>query len=253
MVIIINNNRERSIVKKTILITTSLLSLFGCNGKETTTTTVVAKDAIALVEYKEEYKEELLEIAFEDPNLFFPGRIAMPEGMLEQVDAANKQELIDGFSNPLKYTKVLVDNALGKPVGFTCYLKTREQSLESTKNMLAEKQPSLKMTDEQILQIHPQLKLTDVECKDYILIESVIVSREYRGNGYGRMLIKNIVEECKQKWPNINMIKLMVSKDNTVACKLYESEGFTVSKDGLHFPPQLLQMLKTTQYEKNIR
>lgn len=69
------------------------------------------------------------------------------------------------------------------------------------------------------------------EDKDYtipgkrIFLSRIIVKKDYRGKGYGKKLMNNIIEYAKKE--NYEEISLGVNLDNYVAFKLYVDLGFT--------------------------
>jgi len=203
-------------------------------------------NSVTIVDYDASHKDAIMELSFQDPELFFPGYKMIPKAMRSFIDDANKKEMLAACDEPLKYKKMLLDDA-GNVLGFVVFFKSREPSLESVKRMLEKQMGNIPFTDEQLLAQKPDLKLTDAECAEFIILESLIVTRDVRGKGYGRMLFKCAIDEAQQKWPELTVIKLNVSESNTVACKLYESEGFVVSED------QPLKMMGVVQYEKQLK
>jgi ribosomal protein S18 acetylase RimI-like enzyme len=197
---------------------------------------------VSIQDYQGSHKANILEIAFQSPNLFFSGYEMIPAENRAVVDEINHQEMDASCDEPLKYKKVLLED--GEVAGFVIYFKAKEQSVESIKRILAEK--NIQLTTEQILAQNPSLKLTDAECVDYVLLESLAVSVSSRGKGYGRKLVGVAVTECKNRWPQVNVIKLHVNENNTVARNLYESEGFVLSE----FQP--FKVMKVVQYEKSV-
>lgn len=61
-----------------------------------------------------------------------------------------------------------------------------------------------------------------------IFISIIAVSKFYRGQGLGKLLMSNVVELISDKY---NSISLEVSKDNISAKRLYESFGFEIVED----------------------
>lgn len=188
---------------------------------------------VTISDYDPSHKDSIIEISFHDPKLFFC--MYMPEA-----ESVNKQEMLAACDDPLKYKKILLDN--NKVVGFAIYFKTQEQSLDSIKRALG----NLPCNEEQLFAAMPNLKRTDAECEKFIFLESLAISKDYRGKGHGRMIIKDIFEDCKKKWPEIHRIILNVNANNAVARKLYESEGFIVSKN------QPMSFMGIIQYEKKL-
>jgi len=201
-------------------------------------------EVITIADYKPEYKDAIMEIGFQDPELFCPGRELVPVAMRSMIDAETKKEFAANCDNPLACKKVLLD-ANGSVIAFVVFYRTHDSSLETFRR----KNPEATFTDEQLLTANPTLKRTDAECENYILLEGIAVSQEHRGKGYGHMLIKVALEESKLKWPEVDVIHLHVNANNSVARGLYASTGFVVSKE----QPQLMVMIKAVQYEKSLR
>ena len=201
---------------------------------------------VTIVDYDASHKDAIMELSFQDPELFFPGYKMIPEAMHPMIDEANKQEMLATCDEPLKYKKILLDDT-GNEIGFVVFFKSREPSLESIKRALEQQMGSVPFTDEQLLAQKPDLKLTDAECAEFIMLESLAVGRDARGKGYGRMLTQHAIQGAQQKWPELTVIKLKVNESNTVACKLYESEGFVASEI------QQLAFMGVVQYEKQFK
>ena len=224
-------------MKKSIFSILACLSLIGCNGTT----------GVSIVDYKPEHKDAVIEISFQDSELFFPGYLTIPVAMRDQVDIANKKQMVADCDEPLKYKKILL-SADGKVVAFAIYFKVREQSLESVRKTLAQQMPGQAFTDEQLLAMNSDWKKTEDECGYFALLESIAVSKDFRGKGYGKKLIKIVFEECEQKLPDIvSVIKLHVNETNPGALKLYESEGFVRSQ------AQPMAAMKVAQYEKKLK
>lgn len=58
-----------------------------------------------------------------------------------------------------------------------------------------------------------------------IYLSRIIVKKDYRGKGYGKKLMNNIIEYAKKE--TYEEISLGVNSDNYVAFKLYVDLGFT--------------------------
>lgn len=57
-------------------------------------------------------------------------------------------------------------------------------------------------------------------------ISLVAVDNNYRGRGYGKLLMKNAFEKARNK--NYKQIQVVTQLSNTGACKFYKKSGFTV-------------------------
>lgn len=69
------------------------------------------------------------------------------------------------------------------------------------------------------------MKKTISECAEFVLLDSLAISCDFRGKGYGRLLLGEAVSAIKGAWPHISRIELNVSQDNAAGIALYESEG----------------------------
>jgi ribosomal-protein-alanine N-acetyltransferase len=58
-------------------------------------------------------------------------------------------------------------------------------------------------------------------------IYSVEVLNAHRGKGYGKKLVENAINRCREK--GCNLIELNTEVDNTVANNLYKSMGFQLN------------------------
>jgi ribosomal-protein-alanine N-acetyltransferase len=58
-------------------------------------------------------------------------------------------------------------------------------------------------------------------------IHNIAVHKDFRGRGLGRSLLENVILEARNRASA--RVTLEVRKSNTVAQKLYESVGFTIS------------------------
>lgn len=195
--------------------------------------------------YHISHKDAVIKIAFEDAFKFFCGSEAVSRGFMAEQEflEANKAEMDKILTNPHSIIHVLL--AENKVAGFVEFNKTREQSIESIIKMVAD-QGGPAVSAEQLSQVMPQLKKTDAECKEYALVECLAVAKDFRGKGYGKALLKDAIEKIKQKWPTLDEVRLTVNESNTVACKLYESIGFTRNPNQL----PMLTMMKIVEYQK---
>lgn len=55
------------------------------------------------------------------------------------------------------------------------------------------------------------------------------VSSEYRGKGYGRMMLENLLEIVKTDYPDIQYLSARVKPNNTPSKKMLESEGYRLN------------------------
>lgn len=63
------------------------------------------------------------------------------------------------------------------------------------------------------------------DSRDYIAyLSMIIVNREYQHNGYGRILLEDVIMECKKR--GMCVLRLEVADTNTPAIALYEKKGF---------------------------
>jgi len=69
--------------------------------------------------------------------------------------------------------------------------------------------------------------------KQFINIHDIIVTKEARGNGTGRLLIEAVIEEAKQL--GCAKVTLEVRNDNKIAQKLYKELGFGECAPPMHF------------------
>lgn len=52
------------------------------------------------------------------------------------------------------------------------------------------------------------------------------IAKEYRGKGYGHIILQLVMDEIKSNHPQIKKVIAKVKDDNTVSRKLFESEGY---------------------------
>jgi len=220
---------------KNLLCLSLLAAIPGCNAQQTT-----------IVEYAPSHKDAVMEIAFQDPYNFCCGSVAVTKGAMTQelFISENKKGMQALLESPMRTTKVLI--AEGKVAGFAAFYKTQELSLEAMKE--AAQSRNIPLDENQILMAMPNLKRTKAECEAHALLETLAVSKEFRGKGYGRALLKHCATEIKAKWPQIKKVMLDVNASNSVARKLYESEGFVLSP----IQPRHLVMMECVQYEKSL-
>lgn len=193
-----------------------LIVIPGCMAQQT-----------SIVDYTPSHKHAVMAIAFQDPYKFFCGSHVVTKGIMSEESflSENKKGMQALLESPPRVTKVLL--ADGKVAGFAAFYKTQELSLEAMKE--AAQSHGIPFDEKQIVAVMPNLKKTKAECEAHALLESLAVSQEFRGKGYGRVLLKHSISEMQAKWPEIKKVMLDVNDANDVARKLYESEGFVVS------------------------
>lgn len=83
--------------------------------------------------------------------------------------------------------------------------------------------------DEKIIGYLSAIKVVD-ECE----LLKIVIDKNYRGNGYGKLLISSLKEYCKSN--HITKIFLEVREDNFTARALYEKCGFvkTSTREGYY-------------------
>jgi ribosomal protein S18 acetylase RimI-like enzyme len=201
---------------------------------------------VTINNYDISHKDAVMEIVFQDPYNFFCGSDAVTRGFMQHefFMAENKKGMEAVFADSFKIKKVLIKD--GHVIGFIDFCKSREMSLESLKLMLEAN--GTPCNEDQLSLIMPTLKRTDAECREFILIECLAVSQKYRGNGFGRTLMRSAIQEIKTAWPELKQVCLNVNATNKVARKLYESEGFVVCPT----QPSHLVMMNVIQYEKSL-
>jgi ribosomal protein S18 acetylase RimI-like enzyme len=64
--------------------------------------------------------------------------------------------------------------------------------------------------------------------KPMINIHDIIVLKEYRGKGVGRLLMSAVIDEAKNR--DCVRVTLEVREDNKIARRLYKSMGFKATK-----------------------
>lgn len=199
-----------------------------------------------IVTYDVKHKEAVMEIAMQDPYNFFCGSAAVTSGAMtaELFLSENRKGMQAALESPQRTTKVLL--ADGKIAGFAAFYKSQELSLEAMKEAVTSR--GLPFDEAQMMAVMPNLKRTKAESEKFALLESLAISQEFRGKGYGRLLLQRTVAEIKATWPEITKVKLDVNVSNAVAKKLYESEGFAVSA----IQPSHMVNMKCLQYEKSL-
>ena len=62
------------------------------------------------------------------------------------------------------------------------------------------------------------------------VIEDIIVDKNYQGMGYGRKILRRLIEEAKKRMADL--IVLTSNPSREIARGLYESEGFSIYSTG---------------------
>ncbi len=62
------------------------------------------------------------------------------------------------------------------------------------------------------------------DCRPFLVIENMIVDREYRKSGIGKALLKELEDRAKQR--NCTRMILVTETDRADACAFYEACGF---------------------------
>ncbi len=62
--------------------------------------------------------------------------------------------------------------------------------------------------------------------EDHIGLFGIIVAKEYRGEGIGKLLMNLVIEEAKKNIKGIKIVTLGCFANNTGACKMYKGAGF---------------------------
>jgi len=67
-------------------------------------------------------------------------------------------------------------------------------------------------------------------CKPFLVVENMVVDRNYRRKGIGKMLFEELEKQAKIK--ECSQIILVTDTEREAACRLYESMGFhpTINK-----------------------
>lgn len=72
--------------------------------------------------------------------------------------------------------------------------------------------------------------ISSIDTKDKVLSHvgrlGISVSKELRGEGVGKMLIENVINEAKKSIPGLRIINLEVFANNPMAKELYKKVGF---------------------------
>lgn len=136
-----------------------------------------------------------------------------------------KKELEKLLNDSQKKKSVLLGDK-GNVIGIIGTFISREQSIEALRRRCEEAGKPMTLTDEQCKQFLPAFKTTEAECKKVLMIEWVAVSRDYRGKGYGTLLINDSIDSAKKE--SVSYADLNVANSNKGAKKLYEKLGFVL-------------------------
>jgi ribosomal protein S18 acetylase RimI-like enzyme len=82
------------------------------------------------------------------------------------------------------------------------------------------------------------INFSTFKAKSYLNIHDIIITKEYRGKGIGRMLIEKCIAIARER--SYCKITLEVRDDNVVAKKLYESLEFKDCEPVMHFWTKVL-------------
>ncbi len=179
--------------------------------------------AIEVVDMTALHKDAVMEICLQDQHLFFgwhkENRNVPPDDAFTE---RGKRIMGRVFSDSLKIKKVLVCDK--KIVAYVDFYKSKETTLNELKEIM--ERYKVAFDEKQVVASRPYLAKTDLLPEEFIVIGSVAVSRDFRGNGYGRALLKLALAESKLLWPEVKKARLHVNAFNPTAKKLYESEGF---------------------------
>lgn len=194
-----------------------------------------------IVDYKPEHKEDIVDISFHDPEFFFPGY-----KQLLQSSIFNKEMFLqavkDALADANKKTLVLLEGNV--VAGFVTFYKTREQCVEDLKS-----NPACALLSVEYLKKYvPGLKDTKEECKPFAKIESIAVSKNFRRRGFGKILLKTVLDYIHTEWPELGYVVLDVANHNQPAQALYAQFGFIQLKQ--HMMQKQMEMF---EYRKNLK
>lgn len=170
------------------------------------------------------HKDAVMEICLQDQHLFFGWRKAnrdVPPD--ESFTECSKRIMNRTFCDSSKIKKVLVCDK--KIVAFVDFYKSKEMTLNELKEMM--EKYKISFDEKQVVANRPALGRAHSLPEEFIVIGSLAVSKDFRGKGYGRGLLKLALAESKLLWPEIKKARLHVNAFNPTAKKLYESEGFS--------------------------
>lgn len=199
-----------------------------------------------IVEYDACHKEAIIAMALQDPHSIFSGGHAVAQGLMsEEAFLSEGQKALTGIlEDPVQVKKVLTVG--DKIAGFSQVSKSKEQSLETLIRTILKS--GVKCNVRQVADTYSHMKKTDKECSEFGHIGALLVSREFRKRGFGRMLLQDAFQEIVRRWPLFLPARLNVNADNLVAIKLYESEGYKKSE----IQPPLSVLMKEIEYQKSL-
>jgi ribosomal protein S18 acetylase RimI-like enzyme len=144
---------------------------------------------VNIAPYTPANKQQVLDLVFQDPLLFFAGSSVIAQGIMtaEQFTSEAKQEMENIFLDPLHIKQLLIKD--GEIIGFVSFMETKE----------------------------------------IVWIICLAITNKYRNKGYGKYLLTTTLQTIKELWPAIAQVQLNVNAHNEVARKLYVSAGFKIS------------------------
>ena len=151
------------------------------------------------------------------------------------------------LQDPLKKKNILVDNK-GNVIGFSVTFIAQESSIEKIKKAAKDEGHPMTLSDDQLKAMLPSLKVTNAECKKFLKIECLAVSRDYRGKGYGTQLIRSSINNAKNN-NDLSWVELDVANNNTGAKRLYERLEFVATDS----QPIAFGLLGVTQLRKSLQ
>lgn len=202
--------------------------------------------AVEIRPYKEEDRDALMALAFQDPMNFFVGSSLVKKGLMTRdlFEAENKKGIESLFSDELRKKHVAVEN--GIIVGFVEFFKTVEPNLEMIKEQFAAQ--DLPFNEEQVLAAMPNIKRTKAESEEFLIIECVVVDKAHQRKGIGKKLVTEAERLAQELWPSVNRIQINTNADNENACKMFEALGYQEDTA----MTQQLQLMEIVVYAKTI-
>lgn len=123
-------------------------------------------------------------------------------------------------------------NALSQEKTFVSF-QGEQQTPEDEKKYLAEQLKRIGNAQTVQLLAFSQNKLIGITSIDlgervskHVGNFGISVAKDFRGQGVGSLLIKNILKEAKRYLPNLKIVTLSVFANNPVATKMYQKFGF---------------------------
>jgi ribosomal protein S18 acetylase RimI-like enzyme len=77
------------------------------------------------------------------------------------------------------------------------------------------------------------INFSTFKAKSYINVHDIFIEKQYRGKGFGRILMKEIIAIARLR--NYCKVNLEVREDNISAKTLYQSLGFQDTEPSMHF------------------